>query len=51
MKKYKVQKTAEGFSLWVLKDFGEGHAWVDTGKRIHFEKKKDEKKHEESNSH
>lgn len=51
MEKYKIAKTKKGFSLWVLKDFGEGHAWVDTGKRIRFEKKKDEKKHEESNSH
>ncbi len=33
MKKYKIQRSGKGFSIWTLKDFGEGRAWVDLGKR------------------
>lgn len=34
MKKYKIQRSGKGFSIWVLKDFGEGRAWVDLGRRF-----------------
>ena len=34
MKKYKIQRSGKGFSIWVLKDFGGGRAWVDLGRRF-----------------
>lgn len=32
MKKYKILRSGEGFSIWMLKDFGEGCAWEIVGK-------------------
>lgn len=34
MRKYKIQRSGKGFSIWMLKDFGGGRAWVDLGKRF-----------------
>lgn len=32
--RYKIKRHGDGrFSVWRLEDFGEGRAWVDTGKR------------------
>ena len=32
MRKYKIQRSGKGFSVWVLKDFGGGKAWISCGK-------------------
>ncbi len=34
MKKYRIMRSCKGFSIWVLKDFGGGRAWVDLGRRF-----------------
>ncbi len=37
--RYKVKRHGDGsFSVWELKDYGEGWAWIDTGKRYSTEK-------------
>ena len=42
MKRYKVKRHGDGsFSVWELKNFGQGWAWIDTGKRYPKEKNSD----------
>ena len=36
---YKVKRHGDGsFSVWELKDYGQGWAWIDTGRRYPTEK-------------
>ena len=37
--RYKVKRHGDGsFSVWELKDYGQGWAWIDTGRRYPTEK-------------
>lgn len=37
--RYKVKRHGDGsFSVWKLKDYGQGWAWIDTGRRYSTEK-------------
>lgn len=39
-KRYKVKRHGDGsFSVWELKDYGQGWAWIDTGRRYPTEEK------------
>ncbi len=54
-KKYKVKRHGDGsFSVWELKDYGQGWAWIDTGRRYPtekgaFEAVRRERKHDDKN--
>lgn len=34
MSRYKITKVKDGFSVWKMKDFGNGYAWTDTGSKF-----------------
>ena len=46
--RYRIKKTKDGYSVWTLKNFGEGYAWVDTGKRYSSSTQKEESKKNEA---